>query len=339
MATGWPMKTTYANGDVFSASDVNDTNGTINLLGQSVTTSAGKNACINGGMDIWQRGTSSANQGYQTADRWYGAGGTTTFSQETSDLPSGFTYALKMTATGTTAPVLLQAIETTNCIQFAGQTVILSYYVKSSNSTNANVRLDWSATANNGVTGTWTTISSNTKATTTSYARVSNTFAIPSTAKSLRIVVGADANLSSTQTMILTGVQLELGSTTTTFARAGGTIQGELAACQRYYFRQIANAAYTVLGTGYTISTTSAIGNIAFPVRMRIAPTSVDYSTVAFQDSANSVSANATIVLNAAGFDATSLDLTGLSGQVANRPGRLTTNNSTSAYLGLSAEL
>ena len=24
MATGWPMKTTYANGDVYSASDVND---------------------------------------------------------------------------------------------------------------------------------------------------------------------------------------------------------------------------------------------------------------------------------------------------------------------------
>ena len=32
MAVGWPTKTTYANGDVYSASDVNDTNGTINLL-------------------------------------------------------------------------------------------------------------------------------------------------------------------------------------------------------------------------------------------------------------------------------------------------------------------
>jgi len=32
MAVGLPLKTTYANGDVFSASDVNDTNGTINLV-------------------------------------------------------------------------------------------------------------------------------------------------------------------------------------------------------------------------------------------------------------------------------------------------------------------
>jgi hypothetical protein len=32
MAVGFPTKTTYANGDVFSASDINDTNGTLNLI-------------------------------------------------------------------------------------------------------------------------------------------------------------------------------------------------------------------------------------------------------------------------------------------------------------------
>lgn len=32
MAVGFPTKVTYANGDVYSASDVNDTNGTLNLL-------------------------------------------------------------------------------------------------------------------------------------------------------------------------------------------------------------------------------------------------------------------------------------------------------------------
>lgn len=32
MAVGFPTKVTYANGDVFSASDLNDTNGTINLI-------------------------------------------------------------------------------------------------------------------------------------------------------------------------------------------------------------------------------------------------------------------------------------------------------------------
>jgi hypothetical protein len=32
MAAGWPTKVTYANGDVFSASDINDTNGTLNYI-------------------------------------------------------------------------------------------------------------------------------------------------------------------------------------------------------------------------------------------------------------------------------------------------------------------
>jgi hypothetical protein len=32
MAVGFPLKVTYANGDVYSASDVNDTNGTVNLI-------------------------------------------------------------------------------------------------------------------------------------------------------------------------------------------------------------------------------------------------------------------------------------------------------------------
>jgi hypothetical protein len=35
MAVGFPTKVTYANGDVLSASDVNDTNGTINLINPS----------------------------------------------------------------------------------------------------------------------------------------------------------------------------------------------------------------------------------------------------------------------------------------------------------------
>ena len=55
MAVGFPTKVSYANGDVFSSSDINDTNGTINLLGQSVTSSAGKQGLINGAMDFWQR--------------------------------------------------------------------------------------------------------------------------------------------------------------------------------------------------------------------------------------------------------------------------------------------
>lgn len=38
MAAGWPTKVTYANGDVYSASDVNDTNGTLNYIDPTAAT-------------------------------------------------------------------------------------------------------------------------------------------------------------------------------------------------------------------------------------------------------------------------------------------------------------
>ena len=38
MAAGWPTKVTYANGDVFNASDINDTNETLNYIDPTAAT-------------------------------------------------------------------------------------------------------------------------------------------------------------------------------------------------------------------------------------------------------------------------------------------------------------
>jgi dTDP-D-glucose 4,6-dehydratase len=69
MAVGLPAKTTYADGDVFSASDINDTNGTLNLVGQTNNFYAGKNKIINGDFSINQRSfsTTSTSEVYGTA--------------------------------------------------------------------------------------------------------------------------------------------------------------------------------------------------------------------------------------------------------------------------------
>jgi len=80
-------------------------------------------------------------------------------------------------------------------------------------------------------------------------------------------------------TFYITGVQLEVGSTATSFDyRPYGT---ELALCQRYYFK-VKPAAFSVISTGgYNSSTTVFQGFLQFPVTMRIAPTALEQSGTA----------------------------------------------------------
>ena len=238
---------------------------------------AAKNYAINGGADIWQRGTTFTNSVAYTADRWYQAASNVTTTQETTIVPTGFRYSVKGTTTATTQPYWMQAIETSNAILLAGQTVTLSYYAATSNSSNVLIRLDYSTNVDEAIAGTYTTIASNSVAATSTMSRVSATFAVPSTAKTLRILVGAAGSQTTGVTTSFTGVQLELGTTATTFSRAGGTIQGELSACQRYYNQSSVNGVNNAGGAGTVsgIATTTQLlmTGIRFPVQMRVAPT------------------------------------------------------------------
>ena len=73
-------------------------------------------------------------------------------------------------------------------------------------------------------------------------------------------------------TFYITGVQLEVGSTATSFDyRPYGT---ELALCQRYYYKIAeGGSAYTQFGAGRAFSGTEGNGIVPFPVPMRSAPT------------------------------------------------------------------
>ena len=234
---------------------------------------AAKNYVINGAMDFWQRSTSSASLGYVTADRWYinNASGTTTSSQETSIVPTGIArYALKLTQSVASAQVVAQQpLESQLAIPLAGQTIIVSAYVAASASTNFTIDLGQSTSTDVAAAGSWTFTSGTTQnVATTSYVRVSQTFTVSGTSKSLMPRISM-TSLGSGNSFYISGVQMEISAVPTQFTRAGGTIQGELAACQRYFLSNSqvitwqGNATNTL---GYTVSTT-------FPVQMRSAPT------------------------------------------------------------------
>jgi hypothetical protein len=139
-------------------------------------------------------------------------------------------------------------------------------------------------------------------------------------------------------TFYITGVQLEVGSTATTFDyRPYGT---ELMLCQRYYYRVNATSGYTPYGHGWNSSTSAGIVVIRHPVRMRVQPTSVDFATLSSTVLGVTESTVSGAAINGSynGTDATGLDI---SSSAAFTTGftTLTAKNSTSSYLGFSSEL
>jgi hypothetical protein len=297
MATGWPMKTTYANGDVYSAGDVNDITGTINLLQTStLSRQAGKNLVINGGMDIWQRGTSVAiaasSSGY-TTDRWFyasGASQASTISRQatgdTTNLPT-IQYCARVQRnsgqTGGGAVGFDCSIESVNSIPFAGQTITFSFYARrganysaSSNILNAQV-LSGTGTDQNvqaGFTGSATVVSQNATLTTTwQRFTYTGTVAASATQLGIRFITTWAGTAGAADFFEVTGVQVELGSYATTFSRTGGTIHGELANCQRYFeFIGGKASGYPIIG-GYATAGISAYFPIAFKASKRVSPT------------------------------------------------------------------
>jgi hypothetical protein len=97
------------------------------------------------------------------------------------------------------------------------------------------------------------------------------TVTIPSSAVGIRVGIINSAAQASGQYMYIGNVQLEIGSVATPFSRAGGTLSGELTACQRYYYSIPSSAIWSgnvTNGTNYYLT-------LFYPTTMRIAPTIV----------------------------------------------------------------
>jgi hypothetical protein len=261
----------FSPGEVLTAADVNDY--LVNRTGSG-------NAIINGAFDIWQRGTSFAHStGVETrvADRFvYNSDGTgtTTISQETftpGEPATGVegTFYLRYTSsgrTGQTFNVLYNQIEDVRTL--SAQTITLSFYAR----TNAakSITIDHQQTFGSGGSSSVST-TFGTANIGTSWERFTFTISAPSvsgktinTGNHVRTIFRLGNG--SAGTIDIWGIQLEAGSVATPFKRNANSLQGELAACQRYFFRGGPGAQ------GIATLTTLANLIISYPVPMRAAP-------------------------------------------------------------------
>jgi hypothetical protein len=304
------MKTTYADGDVYSAQDVNDITGTINIT--AAPYAAGKNKIINGDFYVNQRNFTSTTTSSYGFDRWRYefSSGTNTYSAQTftpGTAPvagyEGKNFA-QMAITGQSATsaynILGQRLEDVRT--FAGQTVTLSFWAKASSGT-PKIGLEITQVfGSGGSPSAFVSTPMGAITTSTSWVRYSKTIAVPSISGK---TIGTDANSSfieanlwlsagsdhntrassigiNNSTFQIWGVQLEQGSTATAFQTATGTIQGELAACQRYYYRLTSannyGGAFAFAGTFSGQGANTAAGGIVLPVYMRRTPSGTTVS-------------------------------------------------------------
>jgi hypothetical protein len=251
-------------------------------------------------MQIWQRGTSIAGNTYTTycADRWMAsrngiAGSTFTrqLTNDTTNLPN-IQYCLRAQRdSGNTSVQYVatgQSIESINSIPYAGKTVTLSFYARaganfSGASSNIFFSLQTGTGTDQNVLGGFTgnvNLINTTQTITSTWTRYTATATIASTATQIGtlfyyIPVGtAGAN----DYFEVTGVQLEVGSVATPFKTYAGTIQGELAACQRYLPSYDNTGGNNEFASGYAYGTNTSIYVVPFPVNARVAPTGMTVS-------------------------------------------------------------
>jgi len=317
---------------------------------------AGKNKIINGDFGIWQRGTTvnlTASTPTFLADRFAAFmdtnAGTFTYSRQTftpGTAPvAGYEgqFFARLSTGGDCNMAFGHTIEDVRT--FAGQTVTVSFWAKSSTAKTFNIGVyqDFGSGGSSLVT-----VGTSSYTTSTSWTRYSAIFSIPSvsgktigTGSYLFIRLLAYGAQTGNFTVDFWGAQVEAGSVATAFQTATGTLQGELAACQRYYWRFTVPTAFANLAPSAGIAASTTVARFAFlpPVPMRTTPTSLDYSTLILYDSVGT-----SVVTSAAHSVYTTasvmgVDFTVASGLTQYRPYQLLSNDSTSAHLGASAEL
>lgn len=327
------------------------------------------NVILNGDFSINQRNFSSTTtDGIFGFDRWRlttnnSVAGTCTYSLQTftpgAAPVAGYeskNFARLLTSGQSsvdTYSILVQRIEDVRT--FANQTVTVSFWAKASSGTpkialeiernfgsggspsSGDTTYFGQTTLSGGsawtryyITNTMPSVSSKTIGTTdnTSYSSFNFWVSAGSNFNSRTGSIGVQNN-----TFDIWGVQVEAGQTATPFRRNANSIQAELAACQRYYWR-ISDTGN--VGTGSYTAATTIQGFVQFPVPMRIAPSN---ATVESSNVLTRHYSGGTAAITSMTFSNSTVG-----SSIYGTSGSRTTNDSltiylNAGYLGFSAEL
>jgi LysM repeat protein len=374
MATMTPKSTVTAKGSIVAATAASTpanlsvgANGTLLTSDSTAATglsyqsnfAAGKNKIINGDFSIFQRSTSAtmaADATYYAPDRWksYFTAGSTTVTWSRQAFTPGsapvagyegqyFSRISAPSSFGSSGEFgMYQPIE--NVQSFAGQQITVSFYAKADSARTSTIFI--SQNFGSGGSSPVSTLTS--QVLSTSWTRYSLTVTLASisgktigTSSALNVgLLYTAGNATGAPVMDVWGFQVEAGSVATAFQTATGTLQGELAACQRYFYNHISNGSLNTFAAGYYYSSTEVQSVISFPVTMRTAPTLIatsgtDYYT--FERAGGSDGINSWTIqrpsLSCSNIKNTT-DASGTAGQA----GTLEVRN-TSASISFSAEL
>ena len=256
-----------------------------------------RNLVINGGFDVWQRGTSfnpvsatsttGLNYG---ADRWQFLQATTSaaaFTRQaiTATDPVGYNYYTRVqrvaAATLVTPYTVQTSFESQNIQAVRGKFVTLSFWARAgANYSNASSYLVSNIVTGTGTDNTTGNFTGNTVNTTTNNVL---------TTSWKRFVVTTSAVLATSITQLgvsfvftpvgtagaadyfdITGVQLEIGSAPSDFEFRD--VGEELRRCQRYFSSLTSASSQNWVGTGIASSTTAPWVTVKWPTTMRTAP-------------------------------------------------------------------
>ena len=323
--------------------------------------------------------TVDGTNGIYTLDRWLASDQTDgVFTvQRSTTAPAGYINSLLVTITtadtslaATQRSFVAQYIEGLNCADLgwgtaSAATVTLSFWVRSSltgtfggslyNSAEdrsypftytisaANTWEQKSVTVAGDTSGTWLTTNGIGIAvgfnlgTGSTYTGTAGAWA----ATRYYSATGATSVIGTLNaTFYITGVQLEKGSTATSFDYRPYTT--ELQLCQRYCYQVTSvggTDGYVRYAVGECVSTVVMDSVIPFPVQMRITPSLTTPAASQFAATNSVIAGTAISLLAGSGVNTAGVRLTVASGLTVGRAGQLMSNNNNTSYLLFSSEL